>query len=94
MQGWAQSDPGGGCGTGAPLQAGRERGKSTGSQQRSSGPHFPGGAQESSDARDPGTEQDSGPGGQVWLGQSLRWPVAPDNMREKPRFPEKGLEVN
>ena len=31
---------------------------------------------------------------QVWLGQSLRWPVATDNVREKPHFPEKGLEVN
>ena len=33
-------------------------------------------------------------GCQVRLGQSLRQPVAPDNVREKPHFPEKGLEVN
>lgn len=68
--------------------------KLTHRQQRSSGPRFPGGAQDSSDARNPGTERGSGPGGQVCLGQSLRQPVAPDNVREKPHFPEKGLEVN
>ena len=62
MEGWAQSDPRGGYGTGAPLQAGREGGKSSRRQQRSSGPRFPGGAQESSDARDPSTEQGSGLG--------------------------------
>lgn len=40
----------------------------------------------------PRTERGSGPGGQV-AGASLRQPVAPDNVREKPHFPEKGLKL-